>query len=96
MIEVSKFRLVGEVSPEEFLGKNANYQQEFIYQQDGIQRRTVASGLDGEWIALTWWRSMTDARRSTAEALTSTIAIEFSLLLDPASIVTEYFKELPG
>lgn len=96
MIEVSKFRLVGDVSPESFVVKNADYQQRFIYQQAGIQRRTVASGLDGEWIAITWWRSMKDARRSTAEALTSQIAIEFSLLLEPSSIVTEYFKELPG
>jgi hypothetical protein len=39
---------------------------------------------------------MTDARQSTAEALTSPVAIEFSLLLEPETIVTEYFKELPG
>jgi hypothetical protein len=96
MIEVSKFRLTEDVSPEEFLEKNAQYQQAFIYQQKGIVRRTIASGLDGEWIAITWWRSMTDARQSTAEALRSPVAIEFSLLLEPDTIVTEYFKELPG
>lgn len=96
MIEVSKFRLIDDVSPEDFLQRNAEYQQSFIYQQNGIVRRTVASGLDGEWIAITWWRSMTDARQSTAEALTSPVAIEFSLLLEPDTIVTEYFKELPG
>lgn len=96
MIEISKFRLIGDVGPEEFLAKNAEYQQRFIYLQDGLQRRTVASGLDGEWIAITWWRSMSDARKSTAEALTSPIALEFSLLLEPTTIVTEYFRELPG
>ena len=96
MIEVSKFRLIDDVSPEAFLAKNAEYQQQFIYQQQGILRRTVASGLEGVWIAITWWRSMSDARQSTAEALTSPIAIEFSLVLEPDSIVTEYFKELPG
>jgi len=96
MIEVSKFRLIDDVRPEDFLEKNAEYQQAFIYQQKGIVRRTVASGLDGEWIAITWWRSMKDARQSTAGALTSPIAIEFSLLLEPDTIVTEYFKELPG
>jgi hypothetical protein len=96
MIEVSRFRLIDNVSPEDFLEKNAEYQQAFIYQQKGIVRRTLASGLDGEWIVITWWRSMADARQSTAEALTSPGAIEFSLLLEPDTIVTEYFKELPG
>jgi hypothetical protein len=96
MIEVSRFRLIDDVGSEEFVERNADYQQTFIYQQKGVLRRTVASGLDGEWIALTWWHSMKDARQSTAEALTSPIAIEFSLLLEPDSIVTEYFKELPG
>lgn len=96
MIEVSRFRLVDDVSEDVFLDKNAEYQQEFIYQQSGIQRRTVAGGLGDEWMAITWWRSMNDARQSTAEALTSPIAIEFSLMLEPSSIITEYFKELPG
>ncbi|HUZ40060.1 MAG TPA: hypothetical protein VMU68_01515 [Acidimicrobiales bacterium] len=96
MIEVTRFRLAREMNTAEFLERNAEYQQAFIYKQKGIVRRTVASGLDGKWIAITWWRSMKDARRSTAEALTSPIAIEFSLLLEPDTIVTEYFKELPG
>jgi hypothetical protein len=96
MIEVSRFRLVGEVSTEDFLETSADYQQRFVYQQEGVLRRTVASGLDGEWVSLTWWRSMKDARRSTSEASTSPVAQAFSALLEPASISTEYFKELPG
>ncbi len=96
VIEISRFRLIDDVSPDDFLEKDTAYQQSFVYQQSGLLRRSVASGLDGEWIAITWWRSMSDARQSTAEALTSPIAIEFSLLLEPSSIVTEYFKELPG
>jgi hypothetical protein len=96
MIEVSRFQLIGDVTPEDFLQKNADYQQHFVYQQDGLLRRTVASGLDGEWVAITWWRSMKDARRSASEASTSPIAMEFSSLLETASIDTQYFKELPG
>jgi len=96
MIEVSKFRLVDGVRAEDFLERNADFQQSFVYRQDGLLRRTVASGLDGEWISITWWRSMTDARRSTTEAVTSPVALEFGSLLEPASISTEYFKELPG
>jgi hypothetical protein len=96
MIEVSKFRLLSDVSTEQFLEKNADYQQRFIYQQEGLVRRTVASGLDGEWVSITWWRSMNDARHSATGALTSSVALELSSLLDTSSIATEYFKELPG
>jgi hypothetical protein len=96
VIEVSKFRLVGDIITEVFLERNADFQQHFAYQQDGLLRRTLASGLEGEWVAITFWRSMTDARRSAAEASTSPIAIAFQSLLESGSIDTEYFKELPG
>jgi hypothetical protein len=96
MIEVSKFRLRVDIRPEDFLERNADYQQHFVYQQEGLVRRTVASGLDGEWIAITWWRSMQDARASATSALTSPIAAGFNALLEQTSIVLEYFKELPG
>jgi hypothetical protein len=96
MIEVSKFRLIADIAPEIFLERNAHFQQRFAYQQEGLLRRTVGSGLDGEWIAITWWRSMHDARRSATEVQTSQVAAAFTLMLDPNSVVTEYFKELPG
>jgi len=96
MIEVTKFRLVGDVRTEDFLEKNAEFQQRFVYQQDGLLRRTVASGLDGEWVSITRWRSMKDARRSATESLASPVAAEFGALLEPTSISVEYFKELPG
>jgi hypothetical protein len=96
MIEVSKFRLNDGVDPEEFLERNAEYQQRFIYQQAGVLRRTVASGLDGEWIAITWWRSMTEARHSQSELSTSPVAAAFTAMLDPMTVETEYFKELAG
>jgi hypothetical protein len=96
MIEVTKFRLADGVSAEDFLEKNADYQQHFVYQQPGLLRRTVASGLEGEWLSITSWRSMKDARRSATESLTSPIALEFNALLKPTTTSTEFFKELPG
>jgi hypothetical protein len=96
MIEVSKFRLRADIRPEDFLERNADYQQRFVYQQEGLVRRTVASGLDGEWIAITWWRSMRDATASASSASTSPVADDFNALLEPTSIVSEYFKELAG
>jgi hypothetical protein len=47
-------------------------------------------------VAITWWRSMKDARRSQSAASTSSVAAAFTAMLDPSSVETEYFKELPG
>jgi hypothetical protein len=96
MIEIVKFRLNDDVRPEEFLERNADFQQHFVYQQEGVQRRIVASGLDGAWIAITWWRSMKDARQCQSEQSTSSAAAGFTSMLDPSSVETDFFKELPG
>lgn len=96
MIEISQFRLANDVDVEDFLTTNASFQQRFVYQQEGLLRRTVASGLDGEWVSVTWWRSMNDARRSAADAQSAPVALEFNAMLDTASLTTRYFKELPG
>ncbi|MGB8195767.1 MAG: hypothetical protein WCF25_02015 [Acidimicrobiales bacterium] len=96
MIEISRFRLADDVASEAFLEKNAIFQQEFIYQQAGLLRRSVASGLDGVWVALTWWRSMSDARRCHSAMTSSPVAKDLSALMDLSTLETEYFKELPG
>jgi hypothetical protein len=96
VIEISRFRLADHVDVDDFLMTNENFQQHFVYLQEGLLRRTVASGLEGEWVALTWWRSMNDARRSTSEAQSAPVALEFNALVDASSLTTQYFKELPG
>jgi hypothetical protein len=96
MMEISKFRLIDGTPVEEFLERNAEYQQHFIYQQKGLLRRTLASGIDGEWLAITWWRVMEDARLPASQVSTSEAATAFYSLLDPVTIETQYFKELPG
>jgi len=96
VIEISQFRLAEGVEVDEFLMTNADFQQLFVYRQDGLLRRTVASGLDGDWVSITWWRSMNDARRSVVEAKSAPVALEFNALVDASSLKTLYFKELPG
>lgn len=96
MIEVTRFRLKGEVSVDDFLMVNAKYQTDFVYQQVGIRRRTVAPGRDGEWLALTFWTSKSDVHRAEREAARSSDAQAFELCVEPSSKSVEYFKELPG
>ena len=55
MYEIATFRLREGVSEDEFLAADARVQTEFYYQQDGLMRRTVARGTDGEWLEMTHW-----------------------------------------
>jgi hypothetical protein len=96
VIEVTKFRLNDATSVETFVAINANYQTDFAYQQVGLRRRTVAPGLDGEWLSLTFWSSKADVHRADEEAARSTVAQEFEACIEPSSKMVEYFKELAG
>lgn len=96
MIAISRFRLRATQSVEEFLVANATYQDRFVYRQPGIVRRTMTTGLDGEWASFTLWRSMADARNAKAAADESPVALSFHELIDSTTCSTEYFKELPG
>jgi hypothetical protein len=96
VIEVTRFRLNDATSVDHFVAVNAKYQTDFAYQQVGLRRRTVAPGLGGEWLSLTFWSTRSDAHRADEEALRSTVAQAFEACIEPSSKTVEYFKELPG
>jgi hypothetical protein len=96
VIEVTKFRLNDAKSVDEFLLINAKYQTDFAYRQVGLRRRTVATGLDGERLSLTFWGSKSDVQRANEQAERSTVAQEFEACVEPSSKRVEYFKELAG
>lgn len=96
VIEVRTFRLNDATRVDDFLVINAKYQTQFAYQQVGLRRRTVAPGLNGEWLVLTVWASKSDVHRAEQEAVHSNVAHEFEACLEPSSTSVEYFKELPG
>jgi hypothetical protein len=96
VIEITRFRLNDATSVEDFVAVNAKYQTDFAYQQVGLRRRTVAPGLDGEWLSLTFWGSKADAHRANEEAAHSSVAQAFAACMETSSKTVEYFKELAG
>jgi hypothetical protein len=81
---------------DDFVAINAAYQTEFAYQQPGLRRRTVAPGLDGEWLVLTVWSSKADVHRAHEEAAHSRVAQDFENYVEPSSKSVAYYKELAG
>jgi hypothetical protein len=55
VIETLSFTLAGHIPEDEFLRLDAAVQEDFAYQQRGLERRTTARGDGGTWLVLTWW-----------------------------------------
>jgi hypothetical protein len=96
VIEVLRFQLNEGTSVDDFVAINDTYQTEFAYQQQGLRRRTVAPGLDGEWLVLTIWSTKSDVRHAEREAENSPVARAFEACLDTTTKSVQYYKELPG
>lgn len=62
VVETQTFRLREGVSEEDFLAADKALQEGFAYLQEGILRRTTARGIDGDWIVVTLWYSIDNAR----------------------------------
>ena len=94
MIEIMRFRLPPDGDEAAFLAADRRLQEEFVYQQPGLLRRTVARGEDGGWIMIALWRSSADADACEARAEHDELTRAFWALLDRSSLSVERYQEL--
>jgi hypothetical protein len=57
MIEITTFRLHASVDPKAFVTLDEQLQTEFFYFQPGLQRRTTACSVEGDWASIIVWDS---------------------------------------
>ena len=89
-----RFRLPPGSDEAEFLAADRRIQEEFVYQQPGLLRRTTARGEDGGWIMIALWRSSADADACEARAEHDEVMRAHGALMDRSSISVERFQEL--
>lgn len=89
-----KFRLPPGGDEAAFLAADRRLQEEFIYQQSGLLRRTMARGEDGGWIVIVHWRSSADADACETEAERDELPRSFWAMLDSSSVSVERYQEL--
>ena len=94
MIEVSTFRLRDGVTEQGFLAADARVQTDFYYQQDGVMRRTVAKGADGEWLEVTYWATHEAPDRAAEAAKSDPTYQAFASLIERRYIGR--YEPLPG
>jgi hypothetical protein len=94
VIEIMRFRLPPGADEAAFLAADRRIQEEFIYQQSGLLRRTTARGEDDGWLVMVHWRSSSDADAAEAQGERNELARAFWALLDSSSISVERFQEL--
>jgi hypothetical protein len=94
VIEIMRFRLPPDGDEAAFLAADRRVQEEFIYQQPGLLRRTTARGENGGWIMIALWRSSADADACEARAERNELTQAFWALLDSSSLSVERYQEL--
>jgi hypothetical protein len=94
VIEIMRFRLPPDGDEAAFLAADRRLQEEFIYQQPGLLRRTTARGEDGGWVMIALWRSSADADACEARAERDELPRGFWAMLDSSSIAVERYQEL--
>jgi heme-degrading monooxygenase HmoA len=94
VIEIMRFRLPPDGDEAAFLAADRRFQEEFVYQQPGLTRRTTARGERGDWIVITMWRSAADADACDAQAEHDEVTRAFRVLLDSSSLSVERYQEL--
>lgn len=85
VIETMTFELLPAVDDREYAALDAQIQVDFVYQQAGIIRRTLAHG-DSGWLAETWWHSLDDAIAASTQFVDDDRYAAFVCLVDESSI----------
>jgi hypothetical protein len=94
VIEIMRFRLPPDGDEAAFLAADRRVQEEFLYQQPGLLRRTTARGENGGWIVICVWRTSADADASEARAERDELPRSFWAMLDSSSVSVERYQEL--
>jgi hypothetical protein len=96
VIELLVFSLAKGADEAAFLAADRRVQTEFAYQQPGLLRRTTARGKNDSWAVLDIWASEAQADDCNTRWETDPVAREFMTFVDPATVRTARFHELPG
>jgi hypothetical protein len=94
VIDLTVFALAGDEAA--FLRADKRMQVEFVYQQPGCQRRTVARADGGDWLVLTWWSDVAAADAAAQAAETHPAAQEFWAHVKSDTVRTRRFTPLDG
>lgn len=94
LIEISTFRLAPGVGDDEFLAADEVVQQEFVYQQPGLVRRTIARGADGSWAVITMWGAAEYAEAAAEKAEGNPVWRAFRSAIDEGSLTVERYETL--
>lgn len=94
LIELSTFRLVHGTPVDEFTAAETDLATEVLYLQPGFVRRTAATNPDGDWLALSVWRSPADADRAAVATASHGARHRFDTMVDRASLVVRRYSTL--
>ena len=94
MIDILRFRLRNGADASSFVAADKEFQEEFVYRQPGLRRRTTARSGTGDWVVVTLWDSDDAADAAAAHQVTEPVFREFLASIDPSSMRSARYAEL--
>jgi hypothetical protein len=96
IIEITTFRLLADVSTEDFLAADKAVQQEVFPNTKGYLRRTTAHSHGGEWLVVVLWASGADIDEFNARVTGDPVQLAFDALIDRATIRATRYEDVGG
>ncbi len=94
VIETHTFRLVDGADIGEFLVADRQVQIELMVRKPTFLRRTTARGVDGHWLVVVVWRSVTEADTARAQVADDPATVAFRALVDRPTLTTTRYETL--
>ncbi len=92
MMELHRFRLVGDIDPLEFWKADEQLQEGWYYQRGGMMRRMTSCSADGWWVTLVWW---SEDSADIPEVCPLLEIDPVAAMVDPRSLTVERFSGRP-
>lgn len=94
--EISEFKLVSDVSDEEFLKEVEAAEATFFAQQGGyIGGELLKDKGNDRWVKVNNWNSMEDVRKAAKVMLNSPVAQSLFKKIDSSSHLCDFYEKVP-
>ncbi len=94
-LEIININLKSEVSAEDFIEGNRNFEANFMKAQPGLRSRKLGKASDGSWVVVNEWESESAAQASSAAGRGNPAAGALMGMLDTSKMTMQHLEIIP-
>jgi len=91
-LEIINLNIKSEVTAENFIEGNRNFEANFMKAQPGLRARKLGKAGDGSWVVVNEWENEAAAQASSAAGRSNPAAGALMMMLDPDKMSMQHFE----